>query len=658
MVLPEDRQAPSPEAVKASPDGSGTVVSGLNAISLSNFVLGAAYTVYVVAEDAAGNLSTAPLSIPVRPRQIGADPAKDRADQNEAALIAAGEITLTAGGGSAPASIAVGEGGGIIVTIDGTSREYPYTITENTITLVGGGSGGEDAKISYGIGEGTLTLEGLDKIAGGGLSGGSVTSDSNPLLTPPVADTPVTGDMAALGTAISGARSAYEDAVIGPADSLPQGTHYVTIEDKDAYLAAIEEAQEVYDAANPSAIQTALGSLTEATETFTAARMGHTVNVDTGALTTAIGTLQTWLDGVAAVFDTAAQAPLGVHYLTAAQKTALQGIIDGAAGMKDDPGRTGAAVAVAASSVATAQTTDKGYYDSQIGTNPVPVPILGVTAISFDGISYGDARPEAKSITITNSGTAAANVSSLTLSGTGAKAFTLGGSGSTVSAGGSIATRTVQPAAALGAGTHTATITVSYDNGRTAAAQVSITITKAIPAYTVPDRLSAFVGQTLADVALPKGFSWDTDQNPLTTSVGGAGVNAFKAQFTPGDLTNYVVVENIPVNITVNITVALKTLVTVSLNLDHEVTVTGVPGGGISLSRAGETKTATISAAEYTGVKWYVDGEAVNDTRLGVGGNSITLNAAGYDVRNHSVTFRGVQRGITYSKDIDFTVTR
>ncbi|WP_157784258.1 hypothetical protein [Treponema primitia] len=40
------------------------------------------------------------------------------------------------------------------------------------------------------------------------------------------------------------------------------------------------------------------------------------------------------------------------------------------------------------------------------------------------------------------------------------------------------------------------------------------------------------------------------------------------------------------------------------------------------------------------------------------GGNSITLNAGAYDVRNHQFTFRGVQGGVTYSKEIGFKVSK
>ena len=66
--------------------------------------------------------------------------------------------------------------------------------------------------------------------------------------------------------------------------------------------------------------------------------------------------------------------------------------------------------------------------------------------------------------------------------------------------------------------------------------EVKITIAKATPAYTVPTDLTATYGNTLADVALPDGWTWD---DAVTTSVGNVGENTFSATFTPSDTDNY-----------------------------------------------------------------------------------------------------------------------
>jgi hypothetical protein len=126
-----------------------------------------------------------------------------------------------------------------------------------------------------------------------------------------------------------------------------------------------------------------------------------------------------------------------------------------------------------------------GVNSAQIQVTEVPpdTRFLTIDAIpTFDAVSYGYAiPPTTKNITIRNSGNAAATISGVVLSGAGASAFDLGGTDITISAGGSLTTRTVQPKAGLAAGTYTATITVTYNgtSGTTATADVSITVNKA-----------------------------------------------------------------------------------------------------------------------------------------------------------------------------------
>ena len=98
---------------------------------------------------------------------------------------------------------------------------------------------------------------------------------------------------------------------------------------------------------------------------------------------------------------------------------------------------------------------------------------LNVAAPTFESVYTGYTQPEAKAITITSSGNSDATISSVTVNGTN---FTIGGNGSTVPAGESITTWTIRPAAGLAVGTHTATITVAYDNGATATAEVSFVV--------------------------------------------------------------------------------------------------------------------------------------------------------------------------------------
>jgi surface protein len=73
----------------------------------------------------------------------------------------------------------------------------------------------------------------------------------------------------------------------------------------------------------------------------------------------------------------------------------------------------------------------------------------------------------------------------------------------------------------------TATITITGMGSYTGTLTYSFTINKAPASYTVPTGLTATVGQTLKDVSLPSGFSWE-DPSQL---VGNAGSNTFTCSY-------------------------------------------------------------------------------------------------------------------------------
>ena len=77
---------------------------------------------------------------------------------------------------------------------------------------------------------------------------------------------------------------------------------------------------------------------------------------------------------------------------------------------------------------------------------------------------------------------------------------------------------------------------------------VSVTVGKANPTYTVPTGLTATYGDTLSGVTLPTGWAWVDS----TQSVGNVGTNTFKATFTPTDTTNYNTISDIEVKVTVS----------------------------------------------------------------------------------------------------------
>ncbi len=79
-----------------------------------------------------------------------------------------------------------------------------------------------------------------------------------------------------------------------------------------------------------------------------------------------------------------------------------------------------------------------------------------------------------------------------------------------------------------------------------------VTVNKADPVYVIPTGLSAFVGQTLADVALPTAnngtWSWEED---TTTKLNDIGMTTYHAKFTPNETDKYNIIENIEVQILV-----------------------------------------------------------------------------------------------------------
>lgn len=89
------------------------------------------------------------------------------------------------------------------------------------------------------------------------------------------------------------------------------------------------------------------------------------------------------------------------------------------------------------------------------------------------------------------------------------------------------------------------TFTVVYTpadttNYKSVELEVTVLVEKATPSYTPPTNLTATEGESLADVALPEGFSF---KDALTTLVGEPGNNTFAVIFTPSDTQNYLTVE-------------------------------------------------------------------------------------------------------------------
>lgn len=70
---------------------------------------------------------------------------------------------------------------------------------------------------------------------------------------------------------------------------------------------------------------------------------------------------------------------------------------------------------------------------------------------------------------------------------------------------------------------------------------------KLTPSYTIPKNLTATVGDTLASVVLPEGFSWKESAQTLEEE----GLHTFKAVYTPADTDKYSIVDDINIQVTV-----------------------------------------------------------------------------------------------------------
>jgi hypothetical protein len=155
------------------------------------------------------------------------------------------------------------------------------------------------------------------------------------------------------------------------------------------------------------------------------------------------------------------------------------------------------------------------------------------------------------------------------------------------------------------AGTYTAKITVEEKT-----ASLNYEIAKANPTANAPTGLTATYGQTLSDVTLtnPTGntdgtWAWVAAG---TTSVGNAGDNTFKANFTPTD-ANYKTVENVDVTITVgkaaNPATVTGTATVIkggnTVDLSGNVTMNGATGD-VGYTFGGEAEGCTLSGSVLT----------------------------------------------------------
>ena len=94
---------------------------------------------------------------------------------------------------------------------------------------------------------------------------------------------------------------------------------------------------------------------------------------------------------------------------------------------------------------------------------------------------------------------------------------------------------------------HTKYVVEYEENGIKVCKDVNVNVKKATPTYNIPEGLNAKRGQKLSEIALPNGFNWK-DKNLSIIDIGNI---KFKATYSPSDIVNYNVVDNIDIIINV-----------------------------------------------------------------------------------------------------------
>ena len=149
-----------------------------------------------------------------------------------------------------------------------------------------------------------------------------------------------------------------------------------------------------------------------------------------------------------------------------------------------------------------------------------------------------------------------------------------------------------------------------------ASAEQTFTISKATPAYSIPEGLTAIEGQTLKEITLPKGFKWENDAQ----SVGTVGKNTFKATYTPDDTVNYKVVTDISIVVEVSEKVPEASTIRINKELDKVYDTKAV-----TLTKSGVEVTGSTGEVSFT---WYSIGSGGTETKL----TSAPVNAGSYKV--------------------------
>ncbi len=129
---------------------------------------------------------------------------------------------------------------------------------------------------------------------------------------------------------------------------------------------------------------------------------------------------------------------------------------------------------------------------------------------------------------------------------------------------------------------------------------IVVNVEKADPTYTIPTGIKAYKDMTLADVELPSGFTWKDS----TINVGNTGEHEFLATYTPSDLDNYNIIENIKIKVNVgkakpSFTVPTDLVATYGDTL-ADITLPSADNGTFSFAKDASTSVGNAGDNEFT----------------------------------------------------------
>ena len=131
---------------------------------------------------------------------------------------------------------------------------------------------------------------------------------------------------------------------------------------------------------------------------------------------------------------------------------------------------------------------------------------------------------------------------------------------------------------------------------------VNVEVVKATPKYTVPKNLTAEIGQKLYDISLPENFAWTSDNVIFDKN----GRYKFTATYTPTDLTNYEVVNDIEITVNVG---DVSSLHTITYNSNDENGLTSTQEVEENVKTKLNKNTFTRDGYEFIGWNTKADGK-------------------------------------------------